>query len=156
VIRQIQTEDWPRLRDVRLRALATDPAAFMETHANASAFPEERWKERATPSDTQASFVRDDGDGMVSCFIADDPSVVFLVGMWVAPESRGTGVAEQLVSRVVEWARERGATQVCLSVEADNARAARLYEKCGFLETDAPPPLPYEPNEGSRFYVFEL
>ena len=39
VIRQIAEEDWQRLRDVRLRALAQDPAAFLETHANASALP---------------------------------------------------------------------------------------------------------------------
>jgi GNAT superfamily N-acetyltransferase len=159
VITQVQTDDWQRLRDVRLRALATDPDAFLETHASAAGFPDELWRERATPAEDQASFVfeRDDRfDGLVSCFVADDPATVFLVAMWVAPELRGIGVANALVERVVAWARERGAARVCLSVEADNPRAARLYEKCGFVETDAPPPLPYEPNEGNRFYIFEL
>jgi len=156
VIRQVTRDDWQRLREVRLRALASDPDAFLETHANATAFPAERWRERATPSDRQASFLRDDGRGMVSCFIADDPSIVFLVGMWVAPELRGTGVAQELVQRVVEWAGEHGAARVCLSVEAGNPRAARLYEKCGFVETAEPPPLPYDPNEGNRFFVLAL
>jgi ribosomal protein S18 acetylase RimI-like enzyme len=93
---------------------------------------------------------------MVSCFVADDPATVFLVGMWVAPELRGTGVAVGLVERIVEWARNHGAKCVCLSVEPDNFRAVRLYEKCGFVETDDPPPFPYQSNEGNRFYVFEL
>lgn len=159
MIRQIAEEDWPRLRDVRLRALAQDPAAFIETHANASAFPDERWRERATPGERQASFgVERDGrfDGLVSCFLADDPETVFLVAMWVAHELRGTGAARELVESVLQWGRTHGAASVCLSVEGDNPRAARLYEKCGFVETDDPPPLPYEPNPGSRFYVYEL
>src|SRR5262249_10355096 len=107
-------------------------------------------------SDRQASFLLDDGKAMVSCFVDDDPGTVFLVGMWVSAELRGTGVAAELVRRVVDWAREHRATCVALSVEGDNVRAARLYEKCGFVETDNPPPLPYVPNVGNRFYVLEL
>jgi ribosomal protein S18 acetylase RimI-like enzyme len=159
MIRQIRTEDWQRLRDVRLRALASDPEAFLATHAEASLLKDEVWMSRATPDDDGSSFVieRDGGfDGLVSCFVSDDPGTVFLVAMWVAPELRGTGVASGLVERVVDWAREHRAERVCLSVEHDNDRAARLYEKCGFAETTKPPPLPYEPNPGNRFYVFEL
>jgi GNAT superfamily N-acetyltransferase len=159
VIVQIVEQDWPRLRDVRLRALAEDPAAFIETHANASAFPDERWRERATPGERQGSFgFERDGrfDGLVSCFVADVPATVLLVAMWVAPELRGTGAARELVESVLEWGRTHGAARVCLSVEGDNPRAARLYEKCGFVETADPPPLPYEPNPGSRFYVYDL
>jgi GNAT superfamily N-acetyltransferase len=159
VIVLIVAQDWPRLRDVRLRALAEDPAAFIETHATASAFPDDRWRERATPNDRQASFgFEREGrfDGLVSCFVADDPATVFLVAMWVAPELRGTGAARELVESVLGWGRTHSAERVCLSVEGDNPRAARLYEKCGFVETRDPPPLPYEPNPGSRFYVYEL
>jgi RimJ/RimL family protein N-acetyltransferase len=159
VIRQIRTEDWERLRDVRLRALAQDPGAFLDTHAVAAGFPDELWKERATPADTRSSFVFErDGrfEGMVACFVADDPGTVFLVGMWVAPELRGTGAARDLVERVLAWAREQRAERVCLSVEPENSRAARLYEKCGFVETSDPPRFPYDPNPADRFYVFEL
>ena len=42
------------------------------------------------------------------------------------------------------------------SVEAGNDHAARLYEKCGFVETNDPPPFPYEPRPDNRFYVLEL
>jgi GNAT superfamily N-acetyltransferase len=159
VIRRVEEADWQRLRDVRLRALAQDPTAFLETHANASSFPDERWRQRATPSDSQASFAFERGggfDGLVSCFVADEPSTVFLVAMWVAPELRGTGAARELVDSVIDWARGQGARRVCLSVEGDNPRAARLYEKCGFAEVVDQPDFPYEPTPGSRFYVFEL
>ena len=159
MIRQIDEKDWERLRDVRLRALSTDPAAFIETYENAARDPDDRWRERATPTQRQASFAYErEGpfDGLVSCFIADDPATVFLVAMWVAPELRGTGAARELVESVLRWAREAGAARVCLSVEGDNPRAARLYEKCGFAETSNPPPFPYDANPGSRFYVYDL
>jgi len=156
VIKQATAEDWQLLRDVRLRALADSPEAFLETVEHASTFSESQWRRRASPSETQASFLGDDGAGMVSCFIADDPSTVFLVAMWVAEAQRGTGLARDLVDKVVAWARDQGAARVCLSVEPGNDRAARLYEKCGFAETDDPPPFPYEPRPDNRFYVFEL
>jgi GNAT superfamily N-acetyltransferase len=159
VITQIGEQDWRRLRDVRLRALAADPAAFIETYENATSDPEDRWRERATPSERQASFGYDrEGrfDGLVSCFVADDPATVFLVAMWVAPELRGTHAARELVESVLQWNREHEADRVCLSVEGDNPRAARLYEKCGVAETSDPPPFPYEANPSSRFYVYEL
>jgi len=156
VIRQTTAEDWELLRDVRLRALGDAPEAFLETVAEASEFPENRWRSRAEPTDTQACFLREDGSAMVSCFVADDPKTVFLVAMWVAAAQRGTGVARELVERVVAWAREHGAARVALSVEPGNDRAAGLYEKCDFVETKDPPPFPYEPRPDNRFYVLEL
>lgn len=159
MITQIGENDWRRLRDVRLRALAADPAAFLETYENAAGRPDDRWRESARPTERRASFgYEGEGrfDGLVSCFVADDPATVFLVAMWVAPELRGTGAARELVEAVLRWAREARAARVCLSVEGDNPRAARLYEKCDFVEVSDPPPFPYEPTPGSRFYVYEL
>jgi GNAT superfamily N-acetyltransferase len=156
VIRQTTPGDWKVLRAVRMRALADSPEAFLDTVEQASSFPESLWRARATPNGSQACFLREDGAGMVSCFVAGDPSTVFLVAMWLAPDLRGTGVARELVDRVVGWARERDAARVALSVEPGNDRAARLYEKCGFAETADPPPFPYEPRDGNRFFVLEL
>jgi RimJ/RimL family protein N-acetyltransferase len=158
VIRRAEAADWELLRDVRLRALTEDPDAFLATHAQESRFADEQWQARAAQSNG-ASFVVEGpngADGLVTGIVAVDPETVVLVGMWVAPGLRGSGVAGELVSRVVDWARERGAARVCLSVEKHNQRAARLYEHCGFVETTDPPSLPYTPNEGNRFFVLEL
>jgi GNAT superfamily N-acetyltransferase len=159
MIRRVESDDWERLRDVRLRALASDPDAFLETVEHARTFPDERWRERAQPSEHQVTFVHEEDDAfdaMVSAFVDDDAETVHLVGMWLAPDVRGSGIARELVGRIIEWSRGHGRVRVLLSVEAGNARAARLYEKCGFVELDTPPPLPYEPHPSTRFYAYTL
>ena len=155
MIRRVEAEDWELLRDVRLRALSEDPDAFLATYAQESAFTDEQWQARAGQSNG-ASFAVEGGDGLVTGFVDADPTTVFLVGMWVSPALRGSGIARDLVAHVVEWARVRGSARVCLSVEANNLRAARLYERCGFTETKDSPNFPYKPNQGNRFFVFEL
>jgi GNAT superfamily N-acetyltransferase len=159
VIRPVELADWERLRVVRLLALATDPDAFLQTFEEARTFSDERWRERATPTADGVTFVHEQGgafDGMVSAFVDEDPQTVILTEMWVAPDLRGTSVAQDLVERVIEWSRRAHRTRVVLSLEGANVRAARLYEKCGFDEPDAPPQLPYEPPVGSRFYAYTL
>jgi len=95
LLRQVHPGDWQGLRDARLRALASDPDAFLGTVDDARTLPDERWRERATPSDCNATFVYERAgafDAMVSAFVGDDPATVYLVGMWVAPDLRGSGV----------------------------------------------------------------
>jgi GNAT superfamily N-acetyltransferase len=156
VIREVGAGDWRLLRDVRLRALADAPYAFLTTHEQASRRSDAEWREWAAPDDHGTAFVADAGgrfDGMVAAFVADDPATVHLVAMWVDPAARGTGVAGELVEAVVGWARDRGAARVALNVEAGNDRALRLYERCGFTVPAEPPVLPYSPHEGSTTMV---
>jgi len=159
VIRQVGSADWERLRDARLRALADAPYAYSSTLASKRAFADEVWQERATPRETGCAFAVERGgrfDAIVSGFVADDSGAVHLVGMWVAPELRRTGVGRLLVDAIVDWARARRARRVCLCVESGNAEARRLYERCGFGRTDPLPRLPYEPGPGADVLVLEL
>jgi len=159
VIRRIDAADWERLRDVRLRGLAADAHAFLLSLERAREFPEAHWRDRATPNETQATFV-EERDGaliaIVAAFIGEDPETAYLVGMWVAPEVRGTGVAVRLVERVLDWAREHRRTRVVLSVKRGNEAAVGLYAKCGFVEIPEPADLPYEPGPDNHFYAHEL
>ena len=146
MIRATRREDWQLLRDVRLRALQEAPYAFLTTYEEAAVHPDDLWQERATPGDRAVTFVLEgDGrfEGIVAGFADEEAPTVYLVAMWVAPERRGSGVARQLVEQVVEWARGRGADRVILSVEPRNERAARLYERCGFVRLAERPKLPW-------------
>jgi ribosomal protein S18 acetylase RimI-like enzyme len=159
VIRQLGPKDWKRLRDARLRALADAPYAFASTLAEERAFAGDVWLERATPHASRASFALEANgrfEGIASCFVADDPRTVHLVGMWVAREARRAGVGRRLVEAIVDWSREHGAERVCLCVEAGNDAARRLYERCGFTRREPAPTLPYEPGLGADVLVLDL
>jgi GNAT superfamily N-acetyltransferase len=115
VIRRVEPGDWERPRDVRLRALASDPDAFLETLENARTFPDEQRRERARPSERRVTFVYERAgafEGLVTASVGDDAETVYLGATWAAPDLRGSGVARQLVECVVEWSRGFGRSRV--------------------------------------------
>ncbi len=63
-----------------------------------------------------------------------------------APDSRGTGAAEQLVEAVADWAREQDAARLRLWVVEGNDRAERVYRRLGFAHTGAAQPVPGNPS----------
>jgi GNAT superfamily N-acetyltransferase len=141
------------LRDLRLRALADAPSAFASTLAREQEYPPKHWRENAAElaesADSSCYLAESDGalHGMAVGFRDDDdPSTVWLVAMWVAPEMRRQGVAAALAQRVVAWASEAGAARVLLWVNRENADAVRVYERAGFADTGERKPLPSDPT----------
>jgi ribosomal protein S18 acetylase RimI-like enzyme len=60
------------------------------------------------------------------------PDRLSLGNIYLDPAYRGTGLADDLVARGIQHAREDGAEQLTLEVAADNDRALAYYEKVGF------------------------
>jgi GNAT superfamily N-acetyltransferase len=52
--------------------------------------------------------------------------------LFVLPMHRGCGIGRALLQRGLEVAKERGCRAVDLEVDADHARAERLYQREGF------------------------
>lgn len=153
-IRQVRADEWERVRAIRLEALADAPMAFGTTLAQALALADDEWQARAArgaAGETQVTFIDEDGerwDGMATGIrgLHGEASTVALVGVWVRPEARRSGVARGLAERVIAWARERGARRVDLWVSESNAGARRLYAQLGFEETGTTQPLPHTPQ----------
>jgi GNAT superfamily N-acetyltransferase len=142
------SEDWERVRDVRIRALTDAPFAFGSRLEEEQDRPESVWRE-SLERQSAATFLAIDGDetvGLVRTFVApEDVTRAELVSMWVAPHTRGQGVGRQLVAAVVQWARDHDATGVQLWVTEGNA-ARRLYESCGFSLSGGRQRLPSDPS----------
>jgi GNAT superfamily N-acetyltransferase len=126
--------------------------AFGSTLAREEAFPDEVWDERATrgaAGEDQVTYVAEEGDrwiGMATGLVdAGDRSRPTLVGMFVEPAARGTGVGAALVDAVVDWARARGAAWLRLWVTTTNRPAIALYRRCGFRPTGQRKPLDHSP-----------
>jgi ribosomal protein S18 acetylase RimI-like enzyme len=147
VVRRLATQEWPLYRALRLRALADAPAAFGMTLAEAELRTENdcAWiLNLATTSNRDLPLVAELGGsaaGMAWAKVdANVSSRVNLFQVWVAPDSRGHGVAAALLDAALAWARSLGAREMQLGVVCGNDTARRLYERAGFRAIGEPEP----------------
>lgn len=147
-IRTFTADEWPAYRAIRLRALRDAPDAFGSTYAREQALAPEDWAARIARSVTAGidhALAAEIGGQLVGLawakVDADDPALVNLFQMWVAPEARGQGVAAALLGEAVRWARARGAHAMQLGVACTNVAALGLYERAGFVEVGEREPM---------------
>lgn len=152
-VRRVGPDDAEAWREVRLRALLDAPEAFASTYAETVERPPEVWAERAATSSRgseNAVFFAIDGVepvGLAGAYhLAGPAEAPDLYSMWVAPNQRGSRVAERLVNRVRDWSAEHGARRLDLWVTEMNERARRFYTRLGFEPTGAQQPLPSNPQ----------
>jgi ribosomal protein S18 acetylase RimI-like enzyme len=146
-IRRLAPADWQELRDARLTALEEAPDAFASTLEAEVGQGEEQWRERFAASvffgaaqpghetrlvglvggfaEPAGHATPDDGEG----------GAWHLISMWVAPQARGNGIADELVTAICDVAREAGARQIALWVTDGNDRARAFYTRAGFRGT---------------------
>ncbi|MFF8966430.1 GNAT family N-acetyltransferase [Streptomyces globisporus] len=178
VTRVVRADEWPQVRQFRLDALRDPaaPVAFLESYEDAAAKPDVFWQQRAADA-------AEDGPGRVRQFVAESPdgewvgsvtvlvespddAVRFgeaspvdqahLVGVFVRPEARGTGVTEVLFREAVVWAWSLSAPRmerVRLYVHEKNPRAAAFYRKFGFVPSGRRIPAPGDRGEQELEYV---
>ena len=93
--------------------------------------------ERTSPADVLVAEVGGTVVGYVKLrSVLHPPSrshVMEINGLAVDPSHQREGVAPHLVEAAVEESARRGALKVSLRVLGPNARARRLYERCGFV-----------------------
>jgi GNAT superfamily N-acetyltransferase len=145
IIRTLASGEWPLYREIRLRSLADAPDAFCSKLASEEALDPAVWAARtfaAAASNLDRPLIAEI-DGVVAGLLwakiyPDKPSIVNIFQVWVAPESRGHGVAAALLDDAIAWARTKNAHAVLLSVTCGDTPAARLYARAGF-KNDGPP-----------------
>jgi GNAT superfamily N-acetyltransferase len=142
-ITRLGAGDEDRYRELRLRALADAPQAFASTLEREQAFSRDVWTSRLTNDRSINLLAVEDGTplGMTSALL-EGPATAHVLGMWVAPEARGRGVAHRLIEAVATWGREHRAHHMVLWVTEINRSARALYEKSGFVPTGERQPLP--------------
>jgi len=67
-----------------------------------------------------------------------------LAKLSVEPAARGDGVGRRLCEKVVQYARDNGATDIFLTSHTSLATAIRLYESFGFRHEPLPDDIKYE------------
>jgi ribosomal protein S18 acetylase RimI-like enzyme len=144
--------DWPRLREIRLRALADAPDAFGSTLERETAAAEADWIAWIQGWDDATNHVvaAVEDDRWIALAVGsstDGDPVAHLYAMWVEPAARGRGIGRSLLDAIVAWAAARGAEALELGVTEGNTAADALYRAAGFTDTGRAEPL----REGSPF-----
>lgn len=136
-IRSTKPKDWPLLRQIRLAALLDSPTAFGLSYQAVASYTDDQWRKRASPGGTEfwLAFEGERPVGMIGAGVSN-ASRYNLIGMWVEPAARGSGVATQLVEAVKSRAVEQRHHRVFLDVSPDNTRASTFYLKQGFSFID--------------------
>lgn len=177
VIRPVQGDEWAKVKELRIAALR-DPAAavaFLETLEQGESRTDEFWQDRAAGASAGRAvrqFVAEatDGEwvGTVTVLVeeagADDifqgeieQTQGHLVGVFVRPGQRGTGVTESLFTAALEWVwalDEPALGRVRLFVHEANARAGAFYRRFGFEPSGLVVPMPTDPSAKELEYVF--
>ena len=96
-----------------------------------------RYVRRLVESDDCVAWVAEQDGAIAGFTIADFGSdagerFAYIQTIEVLPEMRGRGAGNELLRRVEDSAREKGAGAVWLHVESVNAGAIRLYESHGY------------------------
>ncbi|WP_066039529.1 GNAT family N-acetyltransferase [Herbiconiux solani] len=155
VVRRTIEEDWREVRGLRLEMLADTPLAYLETVAHAERRSEAEWRawarDGSAPDAITAVAITDEGRWVASMTskVPRGASGAFLFAVYVSPSHRGraAGVTDAVLTRIEEWARERGDT-LTLEVHEHNDRAVGAYRSRGFVETGVTRPYPLDPSSG--------
>lgn len=160
-IRRLARSDWQLLRDVRLEMIADTPMAYVESLAAAKRQTDTQWQERASAmsEDASVTLVADGGEdgsrisGLMRVVVKHPqdpgkPRQVMLSSVYVAPEHRGLGLADQLLLESCAVAEaDLAAGIIELGVHEENARALRFYQRHGFRTTGASRPYPQDKSK---------
>lgn len=140
-IRRVDVDDWLEWREIRLRSLKESPEAFRSTYAEEATQPNEWWERRVRVSTSGLNnalwlaTLQGEPSGILSSRVDTDSMVMTAEAVWVAPEARGRGVAENLLRSAMAWAKEIGARRAELWVNQGNAGTRSLYRRAGFRPT---------------------
>jgi RimJ/RimL family protein N-acetyltransferase len=133
-VRRLLPGDYDALREIRLESLRLYPALFAADLAQEAAMSKEQWLARMATGATFGGFVDGALNGMVVFSRPTRPKLAHtgdLGAMYVRDAARGTGLADALVDALVDHASGE-VEQIQLTVNAENPRAIKFYERHGF------------------------
>jgi len=163
-VRLFRPDEWALYKNIRLRALQTDPQVFSATYARAAAEPDSHWQAGLSDPDTVGIFgVFDQADliGMTGiAVLRDDPSraAAKLWGSWLVPAARGRGFSVPMYQARLDWARRHPTVRrIIVSHRQSNTASMRANQKHGFVRTHAEDHLwPDGVSEPHVFYELRL
>ncbi|HZW55808.1 MAG TPA: N-acetyltransferase [Nitrososphaerales archaeon] len=150
-VKVLSPERWMEARELRLKALKTDPTAFGSSYEEEESLSETEWRRRMW----NALFaVADDKPvGSITYLFSDKVKsrhIARIYGVYVDPDHRRQGIGKKLLQSALDGIREnKNAVKVQLMVNKEQHAAVKLYEDLGFLTVGQ---LKKEIKVGERYY----
>lgn len=137
-VRRLVEADAPVYRALRLAGLAAHPQAFGSSWEEEAAYDDTVWRQRVAPPPPNVSL-----GGFVDGRLAGIAGIIVsprlkqqhkgtVVGVYVEPAARGSGLSRGLLAFLITEARASGLLLLQLAVSAGNVPARRLYAAHGF------------------------
>ncbi len=137
-VRTLTPEDQPSWRSLRLHALDTYPSAFLTTAAEQRARSADQDRAGLARGNWRGLFLSEDRLIGLAALIpmqhAEAKHRMEVGAIYVHPSYHGTPAAQTLLTRLKSEAKDKGALQLELLVEASNTRAIQFYERNGFVQ----------------------
>lgn len=129
-------------KDIRLEALQRVPQFFGSTYAVESKMKIEEWVAQLEDK-TSAYFALRIGEEVVGITgiitNRDDTSQAILIASYIREEHRRKGGSEFLYRARIDWAREKGFSEIIVSHRASNISSKMANQKHGFVYSHSKP-----------------
>jgi RimJ/RimL family protein N-acetyltransferase len=130
-IARLTEAEWEVFAALRLRALAEAFGPQDQQYVCEQRFTREQWRRRISEHTQFAAWLAGSAVGLIGAH-QETPDTVYLYSLWLDPEVRGYGLARELITAALDWARRSNARVVYLRVAAENAAARAVYARLGF------------------------
>lgn len=131
-----QDAHWQKFKELRLKALETDPSAFGASFDKESKKLDQWWIAELTRPETPHFFI-EVGDIYVAMAgvkpVDEEVTVEMLVDIYVRKEYRVNGFAKVLLQTIERYLKNKGIHELDLIVSKNQHAAVKLYEKSGFV-----------------------
>jgi RimJ/RimL family protein N-acetyltransferase len=144
-VRALSPEEWEAFREIRLRALQTEPGVYGSSYEDARSRTEDAWRDMLAGSDRAVFGLFADGRLVGICGVfawSDDPSrrTAIFVMDFIDRDYRGRGWSRLLFDARLDWVKQRQQfDRVHISHRDSNERIRRAIAHHGFVETKRNP-----------------
>lgn len=132
---------WSELRELRLKALQTNPSSFCNTYEEEVLYPDTKWiqwLEDAQKGETSLLYFAEYNNkliGMIGASINQEQENASIISMFIDPHFREQGIGKLLFQTICKKLDTYPIKEINLTVNAENRAAINLYRKQGFIET---------------------
>jgi len=140
-IKKLDENDWRIFKQIRLRALASDPHVFGSTFERESKNSKAEWCQPLSDADGAIFILFSDSEpigmtGIAIYGVDTTGRTAILWGSWLEPEFRGKGLSRYFYKARLDWAIIHPRVErVIVTHRASNRASKSANQKFGFVKT---------------------